>query len=121
MTIKTQLLNTVDWRKYLIPNGSKRIETFLEHNGDDVFNQISLNVFKAIGYNHPKLVMIVHPNAGNAIVIHDYEYEEFLKVATDWFVKKEKYEMCSKITQHISLLKNKKIEVVSKKTTKSLI
>ena len=110
--MRTQVINTVNWRNYLIPDGNKRVEAFLESRGNEVFNQITLNVFKAIRRGKPKLVLIVHPNAGNAIVITKDEYVEFLEVARNWFLKTENYEMCSKIKKHTKIIHNsiKKID-----------
>ena len=50
--------------------------------------------------NKEKIVLVVHPNAGNAIVINDYEYNEFLDIANEWFLKIEDY----KITNLQSLI-----------------
>ena len=102
--MRTQIINTVNWRNYLIPDGNKRVEAFLESRGNEVFNQITLNVFQAIRRGKSKLVLIVHPNAGNAIVITKDEYGEFLEVAREWFLNTENYEMCGKIKKHTRIL-----------------
>jgi len=104
--MRTQIINTVNWRNYLIPNGNKRVEAFLESRGNEVFNQITLNVFQAIRNGKSKLVLIVHPNAGNAIVITKDEYSEFLEIASNWFLKTENYEMCGKIKKHRKIIHN---------------
>lgn len=114
--MRTQVLNTVNWRNYLIQDGNKRVEAFLESRGNEVFHQICTNVFRAIRNNKPKLVLIVHPNAGNAIVITKDEYEEFLDVAKDWFLKKENYEMCGEIKTYIKI-----IHQPTKKTHKTFV
>tara|TARA_B110000211_G_C14046065_1_gene539012 strand:+ start:806 stop:1162 length:357 start_codon:yes stop_codon:yes gene_type:complete len=108
--MKQRLLNTVNWRKYLIPGTSKRVDNFLEENGDNVYQQVTDRVCHAIHLKKEKIVLIVHPNAGNAIVIVENEYQEFLEVANDWFLKKENYRMCGKIkktTETFSQKKNK--------------
>ena len=113
--MRTRVLNTVNWKKYLIPNDSKRVQTFLEHNGDAVFRQITDRVCRAIRLKTPQLVLVVHRNANNAIVIKQKEYLEFLEIANDWFLKKEFYEMCDKIKNYkkihsTNITKEKKIK-----------
>ena len=74
--MKQRLLNTVNWRKYLIPGTSKRVDNFLEENGENVYQQVTDRVCHAIHLKKEKIVLIVHPNAGNAIVIVENEYQE---------------------------------------------
>lgn len=121
MGTKTHILNTVDWRKYLIPNGSKRIETFLEYNGENVFKQLTDRVCQAISKKEKNVVIIVHPNAGNAIIIYENEYLEFLDVANKWFVKNEMYEKCSKIQSYVLKFNDMKTKEKPLRTSKSLI
>ena len=116
--MKQRLLNTVDWRKYLIPGTSKRVDNFLEENGVHVYQQVTDRVCSAIRKNQEKIVLIVHPNAGNAIVINDYEYDEFLEVATDWFLKAEDYRMCGKIKKYITTLSRSRKKIKNKQIKK---
>jgi hypothetical protein len=118
--MKAQIYNTVSWKKYLIPGTSKRVDTFLEMNGKDVYQQVTDRVCNAIRNDLEKIVLVVHRHAGNAIVIYDYEYDEFLEVATDWFLKVEDYRMCGKIKNYTNMIfeKQNKNEV---KKVKNLI
>lgn len=95
MTARTY--STVDWRKYLIDESNPRIKNFLDSRGYDVFNQICLNINHCVINNKEKLVMLVHPNAGNVILIEKEEFSEVYDIALKWFLKNEHYEMCSKL------------------------
>jgi len=106
--MKQRILNTVNWRKYLIPGTSKRVDNFLEANGDNVYQQVTDRVCHAMKIKKEKIVLLVHPNAGNAIVISENEYEEYLKIANDWFLKKENYRMCEKIKKTTEIFSQKK-------------
>ena len=53
--IKQRVFNIVNWKKYLIPGTSKRVDRFLEKNGTDVHTQISNRVFKAIRNKEKKI------------------------------------------------------------------
>ena len=119
--MRTHLLNTVDWRRYLIPNDSKRVQTFLERNGENVFKQLTDRVCQAISKEEKNVVIIVHPNAGNAILIEENEYLEFLDVANKWFVKNEMYEKCSKIQSYVFKFNEMKTKEKPNKIAKSLI
>ena len=69
----SKILNTVHWKKYLdINNGNPQVARFLESRGDDVFWQIAQNVYKSGNggkYKKDQLVMVIHENAPNAILI----------------------------------------------------
>ena len=67
--MKARVFNTVDWRKYLDNSDNPRIKTFLESRGNDVFNQICENINRANRNNQTKIVLLIHPNAGNVISI----------------------------------------------------
>lgn len=117
--MKTRLYNTVDWRKYLDESQSERIKIFLDSRGYDVFNQVCGNINRANSRGVDKVVMLVHPNAGNVIVIHKEDYEEVYNIALKWFLKNEQYEMCSKLQTYKSNLNKNKIK--SNEVVKSLI
>lgn len=79
-------------------DSSPRIKNFLDVRGYDVFNQVSSTINQAVIHNRDKVVMLVHPNAGNVILINRNEFEEVYDIALEWFLKKEYYEMCSTIS-----------------------
>jgi len=96
-----QLLNTVDWRKYLIEDSDNpRIKRFLESRGNQVFTELTRAVNFANKNGRKKIVLIVHPNAGNAILIKEDEYMEVYDIATKFFEKKENYEACSLVSKY---------------------
>ena len=96
-----QLLNTVDWRKYLIEDSDNpRIKRFLESSGNQVFTELTRAVNFANKNGRKKIVLIVHPNAGNAILIKEDEYMEVYDIATKFFEKKENYEACSLVSKY---------------------
>jgi len=106
--MKHRLLNTVNWKKYLIPGTSPRSDNFLDENGTAVYQQVTDRVCVAVRTNKEKIVLVVHPNAGNAIVINDYEYNEFLDIANEWFLKIEDYKMCGKIKDYTAMHSKKR-------------
>lgn len=109
--MKPKLYNTVDWRNYLMEDKGPRVKKFLDLRGYDVFSQLSSNVNKANSKGHEKLMMLVHPNAGNVILIDKSEFDTFYDVAMNWFEKNEYYEMCQKIKEYKLNLNNKKRDV----------
>ena len=106
--IKHRVFNIVNWKKYLLPGTSKRVDRFLEKNGTDVHTQISNRVFKAIRNKEKKIVIVVHRHVNNAICIEEHEYNEYLSVANTWFLKIEDYLMCGQIKDYVDRTKNKK-------------
>jgi PHD/YefM family antitoxin component YafN of YafNO toxin-antitoxin module len=113
--MKSRVFNTVNWKRYLVPNQSPRVDRFLEENGKDVYQQVTDMVLEAIKDKKDKLVVVVHPHAGNAIVISKDEYNEFLKIANDWFLKTEDYRMCGKIKSYKELYTKKKVTKLPEK------
>lgn len=103
--MKVATYNTVDWKKYLKPNSNVRINRFLDKKGHDVFHQISLNIRKANRNGWEKIVLLIHPNAGNLMVIPKQDYLEVLNIAHNWFLEKEMYENCSTIQEIITEVK----------------
>lgn len=119
MGIKARVFNTVDWRKYLDNSESPRIKTFLDSRGSDVFNQVCSNINKANLENKSKIVLLIHPNAGNVISISKKDFNEVYDIAINWFLKNEDYRMCSKIKGYKENLINKKLK--QPRALKSLI
>lgn len=116
--MKTRLLNTVNWRRYLDENENPRAAVFLESRGYEVLKQIAGNINRAVSRNQNKLVIVVHPNVGNAIVIQRNEYAEFFELALNWFKKNEHYEMCHEIQKYQSNLEKPSIK--KQRLTKTL-
>ena len=97
--MKELTISTVDWRKYLDINTNPRAKNFLESRGDDVLWQISQNIQRANRKNKESLVMVVHENAPNAILIEKKDYNHVLDLSLKWFESKEYYERCSGIVE----------------------
>jgi hypothetical protein len=118
------ILNTTHWKKYLDWTNNKRVENFLKSRGDDVLWQISQNIHKS-GSNpkwlKDKLVMLVHENAPNAILIEKNEYQEVLDLAIEWFSKKEQYEKCAQILKFKNDIINFKSTKTQQEPIKNLI
>tara|TARA_Y100000389_G_C17449488_1_gene513766 strand:- start:1513 stop:1866 length:354 start_codon:yes stop_codon:yes gene_type:complete len=108
--MKTRVYNTVDWRKYLIDSESPRIKTFLDSRGADVFNQVCDNINIAHKNKQSKIVLLIHPNAGNVISISKSDFDEVYDIAINWFLKNEDYRMCSKIKGYKENLLKKKVK-----------
>ena len=117
--MRKRVVSTVSWEKYLVDDGSNpRIKRFLESRGSDIFNQLAQNIHKAYNRKKKHIIFIVHPHINNAVIIKDTEYLRFLKVALDWFEKKENYKECAKIKSWIdnqtSTEKSKRTDKVKK-------
>lgn len=107
--MNTQLLNTVDWRKYLIEDeDNPRIKRFLESRGTSIFTELTRAINSANKNGRDKIVVVVHPNAGNAILIKEGEFMEVYDIAIRYFEKNENYEGCSLVSKYkSSFLKRK--------------
>lgn len=106
--MKTRTYSTVDWRKYLLEESNSRVKNFLDSRGLEVFNQICSSINQAVIHNRDKVVMLIHPNAGNVILITRSEYMEVYNIAMKWFEKNEHYEMCSTLKSWKDNLNSKK-------------
>ena len=101
--MNTQLLNTVDWRKYLIEDDDNpRIKRFLESRGTSIFTELTRGINSANKNGRNKIVVVVHPNAGNAILIKESEFMEVYDIAIKYFEKNENYEGCSEVKKNKS-------------------
>jgi len=112
--------NQVSWEKYLIPTNSF-VNSFLDKNGDAVFNQIALNIDNAVRLNKNSLAFIVHSNAQSIVVIDKKDYITVLNECIKWFVKKENYEKCSEIDNIKKRYFDKNIKVRKRKKELKLI
>lgn len=117
--MKARVYSTVDWRKYLLEESNPRVKNFLDSRGYDVFKQICGNINRANSQKKSKVVLLVHPNVGNVIVIEKQDFNNVYNIALNWYLKKECYEMCSTIKGYKENL-NKKKEIKSK-LSKTLI
>ena len=101
--MNTQLLNTVDLRKYLIEDDDNpRIKRFLESRGTSIFTELTRGINSANKNGRNKIVVVVHPNAGNAILIKESEFMEVYDIAIKYFEKNENYEGCSEVSKYKS-------------------
>ena len=117
--MKVRTYSTVDWRKYLVEEYNPRVKNFLESRGEEVFQQITSNIDSAVKKGKSKIVLLIHPNAGNIIVIEKKDFKKVYNLALEWFLKKEKYEMCSIIKGYMENMKTPKRR--KKIPTKTLI
>jgi hypothetical protein len=101
-------LPTVHWKKYLdINNGNPQVKKFLESRGDDVLWQIAQNIQRCNRRDKDILVMVIHENAPNAILIEKKDYLNVLGLCIKWFETKEHYERCSEIVTFQNNVKSK--------------
>jgi uncharacterized protein YrzB (UPF0473 family) len=112
---------TVSWEKYLLPTDEPRIIKFLESRGNEVFFQISTAINNAVANNRKSVVILIHPNIQNVIEIKKKDFITVLDRANEWFVSKEKYEVCSVISGYKENLLGKTSKIKSTKRIQSLI
>lgn len=87
----------VDWREYLDPNTSLRVEKFLKYNGTRVFTNLIDSIEKSIHGNTKKVVVLVHPNVSSLIILEEDNYIEILDHCLFYFKSIEDYLICARI------------------------
>ena len=112
---------TVSWEKYLLPTDEPRINKFLESRGNEVFFQICTAINTAVSSDRKSVVILIHPNIRNVIEIKKKDFITVLNRANEWFVSKEKYEVCSVISGYKENILNKSLKITSTKRIQSLI
>jgi hypothetical protein len=112
---------TVSWEKYLLPTDEPRINKFLESRGNEVFFQISTAINTAVSSDRKSVVILIHPNIRNVIEIKKKDFITVLNRANEWFVSKEKYEVCSVISEYKENILKKTSKIKSTKRIQSLI
>tara|TARA_B110001450_G_C17568965_1_gene459967 strand:+ start:424 stop:783 length:360 start_codon:yes stop_codon:yes gene_type:complete len=112
---------TVSWEKYLLPTDEPRINKFLESRGNEVFFQISTAINTAVSSDRKSVVILIHPNIRNVIEIKKKDFITVLNRANEWFVSKEKYELCSVISEYKENILKKTSKIKSTKRIQSLI
>lgn len=119
--MRSRTFTTVSWERYLNPVNNPHVQNFLKINGDEVLNQIALNIHQAITNNKESLAFVVHVNASAVVVIPKKDYLEVLDHCMNWFETKENYEMCGKIQKMKEELLSQKKASRRKVETKKLI
>jgi uncharacterized membrane protein YbjE (DUF340 family) len=119
--MRSRTFTTVGWEKYLNPVDNPYVQNFLDKNGDEVLNQIALNIHQAILNDKESLAFVVHTNASAVVVIAKKDYLEVLNHCMKWFESKEDYEMCSKIQRFKEELNAIKTPIRKKIERKKLI
>lgn len=112
---------TVSWEKYLLPTDEPRIIKFLESRGNEVFFQISTAINNAVSNNRKSVVILIHPNIQNVIEIKKKDFITVLNRANEWFITKEKYEVCSVISGYKENLLAKIPKIKTSEKIQSLI
>jgi hypothetical protein len=112
----------VSWERYLLETDEPRVNNFLESRGNEVFFQISTAINDAVINNGEIVVLLIHPNIRNVIEIKKKDFIQVLNRANEWFVAKEKYEVCSLISGYKENIINKNKPKIKKiKRIQSLI
>jgi hypothetical protein len=112
----------VSWERYLLETDEPRVNNFLESRGNEVFFQISTAINDAVTNNRESVVILIHPNIQNVIEIFKKDFIVVLNRANEWFVSKEKYEVCSLISGYKENIINKNKPKIKKiKRIQSLI
>lgn len=119
--MRGRTFTTVGWEKYLNPIDNPFVQNFLHKNGNEVFDQIALNINTAILQKKESIAFVVHTNASSVVVIEKKDYEVVLNHCLDWFIKKENYEFCSRIEEFKQNLNNSKQSIPRFKNKKTLI
>ena len=112
---------TVSWKRYLLETDEPRVIKFLESRGNEVFYQISAAINEAVLSNRKSIVLLIHPNIKNVIEIKKKDFITVLDRANEWFISKEKYEVCSVINGYRENVLNKSSKIKSNKRIQSLI
>ena len=119
--MRGRTFTTVGWEKYLNPIDNPFVQNFLDKNGNEVFDQIALNINTAILQKKESIAFVVHTNASSVVVIEKKDYEVVLNHCLDWFIKKENYEFCSRIEEFKQNLAKSKTKSETQRRKKSLI
>ena len=98
---------TVSWKRYLLKTESPRVKKFLESRGNEVFYQVCKAIDNATLTGLNEIVLLIHPNMKNIIKIYKKDFIIVLDRANEWFLSKEKYEVCSEIKNIKQKLNNK--------------
>jgi|TARA_B110000503_G_scaffold125078_1_gene192292 hypothetical protein len=112
---------TVSWKRYLLPTDEPRVIKFLESRGNEVFYQISAAINEAVISNRKSIVLLIHPNIKNVIEIKKKDFITVLDRANEWFISKEKYEVCSVISGYKENVLKKSLKIKNIKHKQSLI
>jgi len=112
---------TVSWKKYLLETDEPRVIKFLESRGNEVFYQIAAAINEGVLSNRKSIVLLIHPNIKNVIEIKKKDFITVLDRANDWFISKEKYEVCSIISGYKENVLRKSSKIKSNKRIQSLI
>lgn len=119
--MRARTFTTVGWEKYLNPIDNPFVQNFLDKNGNEVFDQIALNINTAILQKKESIAFVVHTNASSIVVIERKDYEVVLNHCLDWFIKKENYEFCARIDEFKQNLAKSKTKIETSRRKKSLI
>ena len=71
--------------------------------------------------NRKSVVILIHPNIQNVIEIKKKDFITVLNRANEWFISKEKYEVCSVISTYKENVLEKSLKITSTKRIQSLI
>ena len=77
--MRKRAVSLTNWKRYLDYENNPKLIPFIKSRGNEVFWQISQNVWKYNGRGLSSLTMIIHENAPYAINIPKKEYFETFK------------------------------------------
>jgi len=103
--MRKRAVSLTNWKRYLDYENNPKLIPFIKSRGNEVFWQISQNVWKYNGRGMSSLTMIIHENAPYAINIPKKEYFEVMNYALRFFEKKEDYKKCQRIIEWLDNMK----------------
>lgn len=95
----THIYSVVNWKEYLDPTDSTRVDNFLKKYGTRVFSNLIKKIKSAHESDIKSFAILVHPNVSSLSIINKKDYLSVLTHCLMYFKSLENYEKCAEIVK----------------------
>ena len=99
----------------VLPSNNIELEEYSSKNKIKLMEHVINTIHYAIEENLPSVEVFQFKNSDFVITISENEYMNNINNIMNYYIKNEKYEYCSKVTQLQTMLKNKSILTYNEK------
>ncbi len=94
---KFKTYSTLDWKRYLSKEYHPVANLFLEKHGTKIFKYAIDSISKSLKDNTDVITLFTLKKSTMVIIVYKSDYLNFLKVAMEWLITEEEYELCAVI------------------------
>jgi len=92
----------------VLPSDNRQLESYINHNRIELMENVISSIEYAVSKNLPIVETCLFEDTEFIITINSHTFKENLDHIYDYYVKNEKYELCSRVVKLLNKITNEK-------------